>query len=96
MLAVGLPIKTYKLFGTSYQEKLNEIVKIEGFVNGEKVSLNVDSVLVCAEGYSSLFSLEESISQMAPTLIVDIGYKTSDALSVLYSACDKLQPSIRS
>lgn len=81
-LAVGLPIKTYKLFGTSYQERLNEIVKIEGFVNGEKVSLNVDSVLVCAEGYSSLFSLEESISQMAPTLIVDIGYKTTDALSV--------------
>lgn len=81
-LATGLPIKSYKTKGAEYEEKLNEIVKIQGEVNGEKITVNIDSVKVCAEGYSSLISLDDSVSTMNPTLIIDIGYKTIDVLSV--------------
>lgn len=81
-LATGLPIKLYKTKGQEFENKLKDIVKIQGKVNGENVTINLDSVKVCSEGFSSLFSLIDKINKLTPTLIIDIGYKTTDTLLV--------------
>lgn len=81
-IAVGLPIKQYAVQKDIYAKRLASIAKIDGSVNGEAISINVVSSVVCAEGYSSLYLFEDKVSKFNPTLIIDIGYKTIDTLLV--------------
>lgn len=85
-LAIGVPINIYladsklKAFEKSINELKNLI--IDGKVNSETVTLKINEIKVCAEGYSAFGAIAEDIDENNNNVIVDIGYKTSDVIAL--------------
>lgn len=84
-LAVGLPIGDFsnQEKRLDYENKLNQLKHITGSIDGKEIRIEIKKVLVLSEGYSSIKALIEKIPQNNySTLIIDIGFLTTDVLIV--------------
>lgn len=85
-LALGLPLDLYKSekkredFDIKLQGMKNK--PISGNVNGRDIIIKINSILVCAEGYSGFLSLNNKVDKKSPFIIIDTGYRTTDILSI--------------
>ncbi|MEG0086553.1 MAG: ParM/StbA family protein [Niameybacter sp.] len=85
-LAIGLPLNLYKSENKKeyFDTKLHSMKAniIAGFVNGDEVFVKLNTIKVFAEGYSGFMALHEKMDTSAPFMIVDLGYRTTDVLSI--------------
>ena len=85
-LALGLPLDLYKSENKyeSFNMKLKNIQSntIAGSVNGEDMMVKINSIKICAEGYSAFMSLHEKMDATSPFMVVDVGFRTTDILSI--------------
>ena len=85
-LALGLPLDLYKAdkkreyFDMKLQNMKSKT--ISGNVNGKDIIVKVNSITVCAEGYSSFLSLNNKMDMTSPFIIIDTGYRTTDILTI--------------
>jgi len=94
-LAIGLPLEQYKSsskddYEISLKNKfLNN--KIKGIVNGKEIIINVNFIIIYAEGYSGFISLFNIFNKTEPFLVIDVGYKTTDVIGLsLRTSSNKL------
>lgn len=85
-VAIGLPINIY-LAKNKLKIYKNELKKYENAlfnakVNNEPVVIRLKKIMVCAEGYSTLTTLDSYFNKNNNNIIVDIGYKTTDVLNI--------------
>lgn len=85
-LALGLPLDLYKTENKreEFEAKVRSLQSkvLFGCVNGHEITVKLNSVSVFAEGYSAFISLHEKMDTESPFMVVDIGYRTTDVLSV--------------
>lgn len=85
-LAVAIPLNLYEVDGKreKFQESLEKLKnqQLTGLVNGDIMVVEIESILVCAEGYSAYYALADIIRATKPFIIFDFGYRTTDALVV--------------
>lgn len=85
-LALGLPLDLYKSESKfeSFDLKLRNIQSksIVGKVNGDDMIVKINTIKICAEGYSAFMSLHEKMDTSSPFMVVDVGYRTTDILSI--------------
>lgn len=85
-LAIGLPLDLYKseTKKEKFETKMREIQasKLIGDVNGEIMTVEIEDVIVCAEGYSGYLALSDKINTPLPFIIIDMGYRTTDVLGI--------------
>lgn len=86
-IGVGLPLGEYKEENArrDYEAKLAEITQVSGYVNGRYYVFNV-TLSVYAEGFSAFYYLMPELDKHYRWLIVDHGYRTTDAVSVSYDS----------
>lgn len=88
---IGLPLLLFKsTIKAEYQEQLNEIRELKGYVNGEYIKVNVKSIKVFAEGYSSFLTIKDQL-EARPTILFDFGYRTTDIITISKNAMNKWQ-----
>lgn len=81
-LAVGLPLSLYKTgLKELYQANMSKIKGLKGEVDGTAVNITVDTVKVFGEGFSAFVACSRDVS-VAPSTIIDIGYKTTDVVAL--------------
>lgn len=85
-IALGLPLSLYKSEGkrNAFDSRLKNITNkiISGTVNGQEISIKINSIHVYAEGYSAFIALYEKIVDTTAFMILDIGYRTTDIISI--------------
>ena len=81
-LTVGLPLNIYmnKEKRHDYKVMLEGISTIQGKVEGKDVVVNFSNVKVSAEGYAALRVVSGEITSDYKTLVLDMGYGTTDVL----------------
>lgn len=85
-LALGLPLDLYKSESKreSFELKMKAMQSktLSGYVNGDEMFVKINSITIMAEGYSAFMALHEKMDTTSPFMVVDIGYRTTDILSV--------------
>lgn len=85
-LAIGLPLDLYK--SEPKREKFESDMraiqanKLIGTVNGALMTIQLEKVIVCAEGYSGYLALAHRVETQLPFIIIDMGYRTTDVLGI--------------
>ncbi|MGL5765137.1 MAG: hypothetical protein ACRCX8_05780 [Sarcina sp.] len=80
--AVGLPLNVFKSKRKeSYITELSKIKGLKGDVDGTPINITVDTIKVFAEGFSTFIAYSKDIDQ-SPAALIDIGYKTTDVLTI--------------
>lgn len=90
--AMGLPINEY-IYCDTYEKELREkyINKpLSGVVNNEKITVNIKSLRIYAEGLSGYLSVKNAIDKSMEEdtvksnkfLVIDIGYSTTDVIGI--------------
>lgn len=85
-VGIGLPLEDYKNENTrtTFKEDISQISYLEGYYNDEYYTFNVD-VDIFAEGFSAFYYLMPELDKKYRWMIVDHGYRTTDAMLVSYT-----------
>lgn len=85
-IAIGIPINLFLADAKrkTFEDEVNKLknVILDGTVNNESVCIKINSIIVCAEGYSAANSLIEDLDNKNNNIVIDIGYKTADVIAL--------------
>ena len=85
-LAIGLPIKQYKANGRiEYEKKLKDEFldkKITAKVEKHDITMTIKFLKIYSEGFSGYVALYNEFQKNKPFLLIDVGYKTTDVMSI--------------
>lgn len=86
-IGIGLPLRDYKTEAKrkTYHEEVKNIKQVSGYVNGKYYVFKVD-ISIYAEGFSAFYYLMPNLDKRYRWLIVDHGYRTTDAVGVSYDS----------
>lgn len=79
-LGMSLPISFYKHKKDSFKQKIESFKNLKGYVNGRSVSVNLEKVIIQAEGLAAFYALMPEIPK-GPILFIDLGHRTTDIIA---------------